>query len=764
MIDLEVNWEKIDLYQELNKKPSDRLKISPQDDIKISGPILMDWFHDTTSTNKYISKNNHARTLFYFEFVTIWTYTPSELLIPNDNLKNSHWIESKYDYITDQIEITNTYYLRKDENLSLKLKESILRYEFWKYKELRLDDYEVEMMNRIQSLRDWSRERTSLNFDLISYREQKIQSLINSLTQNQINQFYSNYKAQIQWLQLMWYMQNEADLNPWAVNINAPIPYFETGNIPALHFEYVELRKKEIISSYIENADIASNDVDIFFFPADNFATIYTQLESKLKLYSDRYESFDKISSLDLLKKHKLIDIIIDKYSQNPSIDLTRWIVPSMQSISIPLDFIDAVLKNLLQESFVEDVKLSDLDSMIIETIAKNREDYDILAHILVQESYEKGIPLRKIMKEVWRMLWKISSYWDFQLRLNNLKNADNSLVKLPNVEQLQRAIEFLNDPEIKRVVERRKLRYEENIEDDLELVKQISDKIKYVEFLTSEQRLEVWNQVYDLLKELFRFNDSRQINIVWKVVQTSLILDKMHEHYYNLNWWLLASGVHTDEILYNNDLQSRYKKLLLVINNRSEKTTLVWTWENYILRVLEALWDDIHDESYPKLKRDYKWKIEYNKDVLSQRLDFYKSRLQLLNKDYLLVVNDLILLIDDIKDSNYSALKYYELFKNQNIKDFLSDNWFDTYLLPTMDEFENTAFRELFYDYAKNPVWMEAPKNWDKAKSTVAYSWVLWLITSIWLWTYLMLRRKLKKQNKSFKDFIEEIKNKISK
>jgi hypothetical protein len=55
--------------------------------------------------------------------------------------------------------------------------------------------------------------------------------------------------------------------------------------------------------------------------------------------------------------------------------------------------------------------------------------------------------------------------------------------------------------------------------------------------------------------------------------------------------------------------------------------------------------------------------------------LEFYKSRLQLLNKDYLLAVSDLILLIDDIKDSNYSALKYYELFKNQNIKDFLSDN-----------------------------------------------------------------------------------------
>jgi hypothetical protein len=43
----------------------------------------------------------------------------------------------------------------------------------------------------------------------------------------------------------------------------------------------------------------------------------------------------------------------------------------------------------LIRESYVRSVEISDLDHMIIETIAKNKEDYDILAHILVQESYE---------------------------------------------------------------------------------------------------------------------------------------------------------------------------------------------------------------------------------------------------------------------------------------------------------------------------------------------------------------------------------------
>lgn len=748
MIDFYINWEKVDLYDQLQKSESQRIKISPDDDIKISWPILMDGFHDANSPNKYISKNNHVRTLFYFEFVTIWTYTPSELLIPNDNLKNSHWVESKYDEITKQLDITNLYYLKKNEHLSLKLKESILRYHFEMFDQLSYDNYELDMMEQIQSLPNNSRKRASLNFDAISYRTQKINSLISSLDESQKSIFYDEYQNQIKWLQLMWYMQDEWELNPWAVNINAPIPYFDTSNIPWLHLKYVEQKKQDIISSYIENASLWSDNIDLFFFPGDNFATIYSQLQSKLELYSNKYKNFDKLEWLDLLKRHKLFDIIIDKYYFDMDIDITKWQIPSMSNITIPLDFINEVLAELLNESYVNNVELSNLDTMVIETIAKNNEDFDILAHILVQESYENWIPIRKIMKEVWRMLWKISSYGDFQLRLNNLKNIDNSLIRLPNVEQLERAIWYLDDPDIQNIIERRKLRYEEDIDSDLQIIEQIQQKIKYVSFLTDEQRLQVWEEVYDLLKELFRFNDSRQINIVWKVVQTSLILDKMHGHYYNLNWWLLASGVHTDEILYNEKLQARYKKLLLVINNRSEKTTLIWTWENYILRVLEALWQDIAWEDYPKLKRDMKWNIWYWPSVLSERLEFYSSRLKSIsNENNSQIIDELLTSIKNIQQSNYSAFKYYELFENSEIKLFLEEKWFDNYLLPTIDEFENTWFRELFYDYSQTPEWMEPPKNWGDIRELVWFWSAAWVVGSLWLWILWFFRKKIKEK-----------------
>lgn len=746
IIDFEVNWEKIDLYSELQKPESERIQISPDDQIKISWPVLMDWFHDSNSDNAYISENNHLRTMFYFEFVTIGTYSPSELLLPNDNLRERHWWEWKYDYLTNELDITNLYYLKKDESLTMKLKEAILKYEFWMFDELKFDEYEVELMNQVENFPKWSRERASYNFDLINYREQRINSLVESLDASQLWQFYWEYQNQIKGLQLMWYMQSEWELNPGTVNINSPIPYFNTSNVSDIYSEYIDLKKDEILNTYIQNPNLSTREVELFFFPWDNITTTFNQLQEKLSLYTDQYPNFDKLERLDLLKRLKFVDVIIDRFSNDSWIDLTAWVVPSMTSIDIPLEFINEVLDEILQESFVEPTQTSELDSTIIETISSNREEYDILSHILVHESYERWVPLRKFMKEVWRMLWKTSSYWDFQLRLTNLQNRNNALINLPTAEHIQRAIWHLDNPEIQRIIERRRMRFGEDINNDLQIVEQIREKVKYVEFLSEEQRLQTWEEIYDLFKELFRFNDLRQVNIVWKVVQTSLILDKMHEHFQNLNWWLLASWFNVDNILYDENLQSRYKKLLLVINNRSEKTTLIWTWENYLLRVLEWLGEDINQESYPKLERNWKWGISYNNNVLNQRMDFYLDRLSNIQWDEE-VIEELNNSIENLKNSNFSATEYYNLFKNDKINQFLEQNWLDTNMLPTLEEFKNTAFRELFFDYAKNAQWMEPPKNWDTEKKAAWAGWLLTFLWTIFWWKYLLNRRKKKQK-----------------
>lgn len=748
MIELEVNWIKVDLAEELNKLPIDRFKVSKNDKIRIYWPILMDWFHDANSENKYISENNHARTVFYFEFVTLWTYTPSELLVPNENLKNIHWDRWNYFDLTDQIEVSNLYYLKKHENIWLKLRESILRFEFWKISLLNYTQEEIDLLNSIQVLPRNSRERNNLKFRYVSLRESRINSIYETLTNQEKNHFNLVLQRQIQWLQLMWYIQNEWIVNPWTTNVNSPIPYFKIDNINSIFTQYVDIRKKEILWFSESDIDIENDDsISLYFFPGDNFATIFSQLQNKLNLYSNKYSNFSRLDSLDLFKKMKFIDIIVDRFSHDPSVDLTNWKIPSMRSLTIPFTLIDDTLEEILNESYIDTVELSDLDSLIINIISKSKQDYDMLAHILVHESYERWLPYRKFLKEIWRFLWKTSSYWDFQLKLANLKNRNNSLVMLPNVYQLQRAISYVNDPSLEQIIERRRMRFEDNIEQDLKILEQIQEKIKYVEFYTDEQRLQAWNQVYDSLRDLFRFNDSRHVNVIWKVVQTSLILDKMNDHHFNLIAWIRNSGVSIDEILYNDDLLKRYHKLLLVINNRSERIALIWTSESYLLRILETIWEDINAEDYPKLERDWKGHINYNNWVITERFEFYKNRILSLDiEEWFKEI--LISEIDNLISKNFSALEIYSFFRNKVINEFLENNWRDSIFLPTLEEYNNTAFRELFYDYAKKPIWMTPPKNYNITK--VLWFWWAWWI--LWIaWIAAIIRRKINK-NKTTK------------
>jgi len=63
-----------------------------------------------------------------------------------------------------------------------------------------------------------------------------------------------------------------------------------------------------------------------------------------------------------------------------------------MRSLTIPFSLIDDTLEKILKESNIESVEylLSDLDSLIINIISNSKQEYDMLAHILVHESYER--------------------------------------------------------------------------------------------------------------------------------------------------------------------------------------------------------------------------------------------------------------------------------------------------------------------------------------------------------------------------------------
>jgi hypothetical protein len=60
-----------------------------------------------------------------------------------------------------------------------------------------------------------------------------------------------------------------------------------------------------------------------------------------------------------------------------------------MRSIVIPLDYINSVLLTIFDETYVEELPLSDIDNEIIMQIAKTPEDYNYLSYIITKENYE---------------------------------------------------------------------------------------------------------------------------------------------------------------------------------------------------------------------------------------------------------------------------------------------------------------------------------------------------------------------------------------
>lgn len=746
LVEISVNWEKVNLINELKKASENRYQINNKDIIKITWPVLLDWFHDANSNNKSISEYNHTRTMFYFEFVLPWSYTPSELMVPDNSFYEAKASKTNSSIIADKLEITNLYYLKLYEDIDLKLKEAILRYKFWMHKLLEETPEEIEFINKIEEIK-WSKIATELIKKFVSNKINKIKTLVSTLSNEQKIEFDKEYVNQIRWLQMIWYLQHEWQINDWTTNINAPIPYFDTSNMDLLFKQYIDERKKELSENNDEKCDEGNKKyLTVYFYPMDNYATVFNQVENSLQKYANQYSIFKEVSRLNLLQRNKFIDLIIDKVSDY---DISNWKIPSMRRVVVPVNYINEVLSKLLKETYTPKLPLSEVDSDIIKQIAGTEEEYNLLSYIITQENYEQWVPIRKFLKKVWRELWKTSSFGDYQIKLYNLFSQDKALLKWPSADQIKKAIWYLDNLELQEIIDRRLIRFQEVVEPDLKIVEKLKTELSSV---NDENRTEKWIIVYDLLKELFRFNDTREINIIWKIIQASLVLDKLNEHYSHLNWWLENSWVLLDQIYYSNDLQTRYKKMLLSIHHRSEKIALIWNAESYILRLLECFWDNIRDDSYPKLKKDYKWHIEYDFNVIKSHLTYYKDRLSFVDsteEEVIRAKSELNKEIENLIKWRLEAKDIYWLFGNQILKNFLEKYWFDSFPIPTIEEFKDTPFRKLIFDYAETPNWRTPPKIY-KIEEYIINWWIsLSLIIAGLIW-FKIRRLKKKKQIKN--------------
>ena len=68
LIHLKVNGKEIDIAKELSSPKKNMSKVTEEDTIEISGPMMIDGLHMDNSSNPDRKKYMNARTRFFFEF------------------------------------------------------------------------------------------------------------------------------------------------------------------------------------------------------------------------------------------------------------------------------------------------------------------------------------------------------------------------------------------------------------------------------------------------------------------------------------------------------------------------------------------------------------------------------------------------------------------------------------------------------------------------------------------------------------------------
>ncbi len=745
LINIYVNWKKINLSNELKLAKDERFKINYTDKIRIEWAIVWDWFHDVISKNPEISKENNFRTMFFFEPLLIDSYTFSEVLENHGLEKNT-----KSDFTTeviDELKIANLYDLKFWEKLSTKVKEAILRYWFNKEDELKITNEELLLAKSIKSNIS-NNEKRELNFKLIQIREKKIQATIWLLSNKERRKFNLEYKNQIKGLELYWYMQNEWKVNPWTTNINAPIPFFNTSNIEDIFKVYIDHKRQEFRVLQNENTD--KEFITVLFLEWDNSTIIYNEIYELLKININKYQNFSLLLWLNELQRRYFLDKIIDQKSSNKNVDVSNWKIPSNTKIIIWLDEINNLLEIIKKQSFITKIKVSELDETIIDLVGNTETEKDIMRQKIAQEGYmnENRIAKRIVLKVIARYIWRSSSYWDFQLRFMNLRTK-NALNKWPTTENILEAIEYLESPKIREFLKRRELTFRDIINDDKRNIEIIKEKLTYI---NERNREKIWKEVYELLKNIFRFDDWTWSNIQWKIIIASLVKSKADWVMENLVNWVTKWWMQVDEVVNSDDLRYVIERLRLEVYNKSEKKTLIWITENYILRILSTV-DDIRDSNYPKIKKNIIWKIDYidNFQIIIEHYKEYKRIIRKLDIDDN-IKKVLLKKLSNIINSKFSVDSLFDLMKDKELKEFLSQNWESTFFLPKRAELTGWVdvpnFRNIFFWYSRPALNKEATKinKLEYLYSTYEWQAILWFLFSTLWWLTFLARKKIKK------------------
>lgn len=385
LIDISVDWKKINLKQEIEKYYKDKSSCSlilPNSIVKLWWSLMLDWYVQHNHPNSEKNWKMNSRVRFFWEYMADWDYLPTEYLEPwkDSCFRQSEsqfkidpktwdriWIDQK-DKIVNEIWVRWVYSLQEKsdlQNFEQIIKQQILI-------------YDKDLFNW---LTPWSRE----------YNE-KLKKL---------------YDLQIIAMKISWYYR-------W-IYLYSHIPYFDVRDekkIRELNARYMREKERDFNNDSTEFADMKEY-LEVYILSWDNIWKIFSRIVEILESYKWVFSTYTNLENLKAFNQFQKI-VFIEKFFENITFqwkdkwknlnnleDILKWKIVPNDKLIIRLDVLNNIIWNIANiENWTKiERNISNQDEQLISMISNNTWNENLIEWIIFRESY--GWFKRKALKQI---------------------------------------------------------------------------------------------------------------------------------------------------------------------------------------------------------------------------------------------------------------------------------------------------------------------------------------------------------------------------
>lgn len=585
LIHMEINGKPVDFASEMKKAEKDRVKVTPDDRVAISGPMMLDGFHRLEADGTPNEKMD-ARTRFFSEALVSGLMFPTELHEPG---KDSVYGRETPNPIAKRLVVRGMYGLAPREELGKVLKARIAT----DFERPSFENLEKQFPNRLTDAKQgeaFAKKRDAL-----------------------LSKFYAK---QVQALQLAGYLENEDRINPLATNANRPIPYFDTSSsgFDKLYAAYVTERKLVAKTKSERHAEDRSF-ITFQVYPGDSYKAIHERIVDRVTAAAKaqpKYAELAAVSGFDSAMDRSFLRACfasffekfgwkyanaygLNRAQMGKDSQLETFMTGRIKSGSefvLPLDDLLRISKSVQESYAFRDIPVKPVDDGVIRLVSDSPRMQGFMKAVLVRESYipEGSIGKRRFTKDHYG---GVQSQTDFQIRflrdsLHGWKTGKQ--IEWPKTSDYLRAFDLLQSDRFNRL---RGAMIEgdanQEVAKDLATIKRIRPLIeKSAKSPLNEGEIK---EIESSLTPMLRMDDGTGSNVVGKLLGAALLEKRLDILSTKLEGVLQYAGADIDKILARPEGREKFTDTLLLSNNLGEKDVFLFgIAENYVVRLLNGL------------------------------------------------------------------------------------------------------------------------------------------------------------------------------